>query len=74
MLQSSQTRPIAYNQGSQKFQKISVGVMLIFLWRIGDYAIKIADKYKTQKGAFPLPRYNIVSLNLYIKKLVEQAG
>ena len=48
--------------------------MLIFRWRIGDYAMKIADKYKTQKGAFPLPRYNIVSLNLYIKKLAEQAG
>lgn len=42
--------------------------------RLPDYAIKIADKYKTQKGAFLLPRYNIVSLNLYIKKLVEQAG
>jgi integrase len=42
--------------------------------RLPEYAINIVKKYNTQKGGFILPRYNIVNLNLYIKKLLEQAG
>ncbi|MBX2888000.1 MAG: tyrosine-type recombinase/integrase [Ferruginibacter sp.] len=42
--------------------------------RLPDYAVEIADKYKKQRGGYLLPRFNIVNLNKYIKRLTEAAG
>ena len=39
-----------------------------------DYAIDIVKKYFKQKGGHLMPQYNNVNLNLYVKKLAEQAG
>lgn len=39
-----------------------------------DYAVNILVKYKRINGDFLLPRFNIVNMNLYLKKLFDNAG
>lgn len=39
-----------------------------------DYAVDILLKYRNQKGNYLLPKYNMVNMNLYLKKLHEKAG
>jgi integrase len=42
--------------------------------KIPDYVVTIFQKYKTQKYSGLLPYYNLVRLNLYLKRLSEYAG
>jgi len=39
-----------------------------------DYAVNILVKYKRINGDFLMPRFNIVNMNLYLKKLFDNAG
>jgi integrase len=39
-----------------------------------DYAVDILVKYRTNKGKFLLPGFNVVNLNVYVKRLSEKAG